>query len=630
MKTFVWLISLLTCTVCATQAKTKTVERPAFTAWSSTSIEIDRIVREDTATTMYVKAYYRPHFWIKIAKGSFLRDEDGQLYPIRRGVGITLDKEFWMPESGEAEFQLIFPPLPRTVSTVDFSEGDFEGAYNIWGIQLDGRKLDKSKLPQKPSYPDRRDTLPQPELAYGKAVLTGRILDYRKEMNLRVRAYTHGLSLTEQGEESSLPVNDDGTFRIEIEAPCVASVRLAFPFGFVTCLVAPGEETDVTVNPREMCRRQSRLQPKNKSYGEAVYYKGYLAGLQQERESYRGDLSLGTDDYSQFSKDIAGKTPAEFKSYLLTKLADSRKDIERAKLSGACEELLNITLDINAALSLFDTEMYLKDAYVIAHKLSEDEAMTYYRDTRIDIPEDYYDTLKELASINTFKAIYAENYINLIYSDEIKQKLTEMTGSREGPLFDNSEAIWIYQSVKEFNPLTAEQEARLRSLSSPAYLDLLAEANRRLLRVIEENKRKEGFTVNEVGDVTNERLFPSILSKFSGHTLLVDFWATWCGPCRTAHKLMRPLKEELKKEDIVYVYVTGESSPQSTWENMITDIPGEHFRLTEAQWRYLSESLKLRGVPTYFVVDRKGNVTYRSVGFPGTGTLKEQLLKAIK
>ena len=33
----------------------------------------------------------------------------GALYPIRKGVGITLDKEFWMPESGEAEFQLLFP-----------------------------------------------------------------------------------------------------------------------------------------------------------------------------------------------------------------------------------------------------------------------------------------------------------------------------------------------------------------------------------------------------------------------------------------------------------------------------------------------------------------------------------------
>lgn len=40
-----------------------------------------------------------------------------------------------MPESGEAEFQLTFPPIPQNVTCLDFSEGDFEGAYKIWGIQ---------------------------------------------------------------------------------------------------------------------------------------------------------------------------------------------------------------------------------------------------------------------------------------------------------------------------------------------------------------------------------------------------------------------------------------------------------------------------------------------------------------
>ena len=74
-----------------------------------------------------MKAYYRPKYWIKVATGSFLKDNNGALYPIRKGVGITLDKEFWMPESGEAEFQLLFPPIPENVTSLDFSEGDFDG-----------------------------------------------------------------------------------------------------------------------------------------------------------------------------------------------------------------------------------------------------------------------------------------------------------------------------------------------------------------------------------------------------------------------------------------------------------------------------------------------------------------------
>ena len=113
MKRFAWIIGLIFCTICTIQAKDRVIERPPFLAWSSNSIEIDKIVMSDTVTTVYIKAFYHPKYWIKIATGSFLKDNNGMLYPIRRGVGITLDKEFWMPESGEAEFQLQFPPYPK-------------------------------------------------------------------------------------------------------------------------------------------------------------------------------------------------------------------------------------------------------------------------------------------------------------------------------------------------------------------------------------------------------------------------------------------------------------------------------------------------------------------------------------
>ena len=126
MKRFALMISLLLSILCMTQAKDRIVERPPFLAQSSSSIEIDKIVMSDTVTTVYIKAFYRPKYWIKIATGSVLKDNNGNLYPVRKGIGITLDKEFWMPESGEAEFQLTFPPIPQNVTCLDFSEGDLQ------------------------------------------------------------------------------------------------------------------------------------------------------------------------------------------------------------------------------------------------------------------------------------------------------------------------------------------------------------------------------------------------------------------------------------------------------------------------------------------------------------------------
>ena len=85
--------------------------------------------------------------------------------------------------------------------------------------------------------------------------------------------------------------------------------------------------------------------------------------------------------------------------------------------------------------------------------------------------------------------------------------------------------------------------------TSSFHIIMFNEPIKETIKKIELNKRKSGFTINEAGEVSNEDLFPSILSKFRGHTLLVDIWVTWCGPCRMANKAIAPMKEELKEKD---------------------------------------------------------------------------------
>ena len=279
------------------------------------------------------------------------------------------------------------------------------------------------------------------------------------------------------------------------------------------------------------------------------------------------------------------------------------------------------------------TERELKSAYIAVNKLNKEQTDDYFYNTRIDIPAGYYDILKEFTSINTLKALYGKYYASTIYLISFLPNsldvLKETLGTGQGPLFDNIKFNKLYQSIKDFTPLTVEQNAELKTFSSPAYAEMLTQTNKEIIKKIELNKRKTGFTVNETGQVSNEDLFPSIISKFRGHTLLVDFWATWCGPCRTANKAITPMKEELKDKDIIYLYITGETSPKGTWENMITDIHGEHFRVTNEQWSFLMSSFNIRGVPTYFVVDPEGNITFKQTGFPGVDTMKKELMKAL-
>lgn len=630
MKRFAWIISLVLCTICTVQAKDRVIERPPFLAWSSNSIEVDKIVMSDTVTTVFVKAYYRPKYWIKIATGSFLKDNNGMLYPIRKGVGITLDKEFWMPESGEAEFQLLFPPIPENVTSLDFSEGDFDGAYKIWGIQLNEKNFRKATLPKNAIIHkiNKKAQLPAPELAYGKATLKGKVLDFKKDMptsgKLQLNDPVRWLNFAEE-----VNINEDGTFQVQTDVITVTPATLVFPFAQIPCLLAPGKEISIIVNTAECTRQQSHLRKDHKSYGKKAYFEGYLAELQQEL----ADNSIQTNLVSnprEITNEVIGKDIDGVKNYFIEKRSNIHKQIEEAPLSLAAKEVLKANTDITTAIGLFMGKDIVRRAHVASQKLNKEQTKEYYKNTKIEFPNNYFDVLKEL-TLNSPADLYAPEYAygTGVFSFR-KDLLEQHLGTNQGILFQMMKAYMCYRSIEDFSPLTAEQIVELEALPSPAYKDMLTALNGELLKKMELNKQKTGYKINEVGQVENEELFSAIISKFKGHVLLVDFWATWCGPCRMANKAMVPMKEELKDKDILYLYVAGENSPKGTWENMIPDIHGEHYRVTSEQWKYLMDKFNIQGVPTYFVIDAEGNTTFKQTGFPGTDAMKKQLIKALK
>lgn len=488
MKRFVWIIGLIFCITCTIQAKDRVIERPPFLAWSSNSIEVDKIVMSDTVTTVYIKAFYHPKYWIKIATGSFLKDNNGMLYPIRRGVGITLDKEFWMPESGEAEFQLQFPPIPENVTSLDFSEGDFDGAYKIWGIQLDKDAFYKQKLPKEAVVHkiNKKAILPTPKLVYGTATLKGKILDYQKEMIKQVKMHIESPALNIHNEQNIIKIKEDGTFLAEVKVASVTSVALEFPFGWIECLIAPNEETSLIINTKELCRRQAHLQRKDKTYGEPVYFNGYLASLQQELASVDIDIVLKSVYYMDMYNDIVGKSADEYKAYVLERLPSVRKEIAQSPYSNACKELLNILVDLDATGKIAMTERELKSAHIAVNKLNREQADDYFYNTRIDTPKGYYDILKEFSSINTLKALYGKYYASTIYLINFLPNsldvLKETLRTGQGPLFDNIKFNKLYQSIKDFTPLTAEQNVELKTFSSPVYAEMLTQVNKEIIK----------------------------------------------------------------------------------------------------------------------------------------------------
>lgn len=616
------------------------VENPAFDVRNTNTLEVERVTLTDTATVVDMKAYYTPNFWIQIAREAHL-EADGQSYAIRSADGITLSEKFWMPESGEATFRLIFEPLPKGTKRMDFIEGEPDDYFKIWGIRLDDSRP-KPTLP--PAQIPEMTTLEEPVLKAGIATLKGRFLGYRVGMAKKLMVWYPNF-LTGNMEEYNVTIQNDGTFNVDIPLWHITEVYLLQAASSIPVYLQPGETSSIEINLPEICREATRLQTGTPSLGAKYRFEGALADLNNSINNDQMSKRLqvepaSREEFEQMSKDICDMTIDEYKTYCFKRYEKVVAQLDTMKgLSEVHRQLEAMRLKHGLACQLFNYET-LNYAYRREHQIPDDSVLV--NRPPIIPSKGYFDFLPELIP-NDGYFLYNSglsysfrmlNYINLSGKakssrpdapmPDNRASLAQIYGTDKGMIFDLLAAQQLARPVSEFQPLTSQQLQEAEKLQ-PVLRDAVLDMNEQLKAKIEANKKKSGYKVDRanISDIPADEVFHAITSAYRGKVLFIDIWATWCGPCKDAMKKTEPIKQEYAGKDVVFIYLAGENSPEATWKQMIPDIKGEHYRLTQEQWDVVGKQLGVNGVPSYVLVDKEGVIKHFSVGFPGVDVMKE-------
>lgn len=602
LRWLILMICLIRCNLVSWASLEKKGDIPTFITANTRQIEVEQINMMQDRAEVLVRLWGNPGSKITIDPHMALVAEEKH-YTLTgiEGVDPTVGSEFY-PESGEIGLYLLFPALPANTLTVDLIEGD--GGWKIWGIQVKGNE----PYVYVPSFLTSRQMdftapLPTVDLHPGRTIINGYLLGYTEDMQVELNLHLHDwLFANEWGYP--IEVNEDGSFHVELNLLLSGGATLRVNQRELPLFLQPGDEMMVYVHLPILSMAGSKLLGERYRERQKAWFDARTASINTELATWGYPLSVySAANYNKELCVTGEKNPAR---YVWRKFIKERNRILKDnRLSEACRSYLLVNLEMEAFVA-FASGAFSGGGLTeqLEQKLMD---LSFIHSPYIGYGYQYYAYLQT---------------VERFYSDKIKLPEEWEDLKKVHPLCE--------QLMKNI-PLSAADEEELQHVNTPALVQYIREVNKQVEAEVGALEAMDGFAILKTDTIlSGQEVLQQLVQNYHGQVVVVDFWATWCAPCRKSMPAVSALKKQLAGKKCVFIYLTGPDSPEKVWSTAIKQMHGIHVRLTQKQWKELGAAYGITGIPAYLIMNKRGELDKQFVGFPGTSVLKQTILKLLK
>ncbi|GAA3648899.1 TlpA family protein disulfide reductase [Flavivirga jejuensis] len=468
-------------------------------------------------------------------------------------------------------------------------------------------KVYSTKKVHNPNFkPINNDWYTEEDIKHGFTTYSGLIKGYTSSGKEKTGTVSVNNIFTGSQESYIVKIAEDGSFSVKIPVPCPTGIIVVLPsniYSFV--FVEPGKEIFHLIDGGN-----------SKFMGDGAQVNSDLSSMQSiQYEFVRGIGEKSPEDYKKLCFDNGEK---------YSKKIDS---INKGRfICNKALQLKKLEVELIPLIRIADYETRRWGFGKRNELIKDEKRKMLIKEFKVDasyynyIPEDvlnnkmavlsgFYDMLiSGLKYSKVFRESDTKVFSVMLQTAEARQdNMAEFLKVPECFMLDVISCQGKTRNLLEFNPYSDTELKNIKeTIKTPFLSNYLTFLNDKTKAEVEE-KKTDGYT--EYTDKTeDDEQFRAIFEKFKDKVVYVGFWRTYCGPCLTGMDRIKPLKEAMKNEDVVFLYIADQKSDEKVWKNLIADIDGEHLRVSTDEWNYLAAKFNISLFPHYALINKKGEI----------------------